>query len=113
MLIRVVMRLAFYFFPCVSVAEICSSSLKERDYGDQSQSGDGFAKMVDFHVRHGAPAVAWPHHKAESLNLTLRAMGRDCGGHRPPSRPMGEVEYGRVAETIAAIPALRTEPRGW
>ena len=30
-----------------------------------------FAKMVDFHVRNGAPAIAWPHHKAESPNLTM------------------------------------------
>ena len=27
--------------------------------------------MVDFHVRNGAPAIAWPHHKAESPNLTI------------------------------------------
>jgi dihydrodipicolinate synthase/N-acetylneuraminate lyase len=38
---------------------------------DFSFDADGFAKMVDFHVRHGAPAIAWPHHKAESLNLTI------------------------------------------
>lgn len=30
-----------------------------------------FEKLVDFHVRTGATAIAWPHHKAESLNLTL------------------------------------------
>jgi len=30
-----------------------------------------FEKLVDFHVRTGATAIAWPHHKAESLNLTI------------------------------------------
>jgi dihydrodipicolinate synthase/N-acetylneuraminate lyase len=43
---------------------------------DFSFDGDGFAKMVDFHVRHGAPAIAWPHHKAESLNLTIAERKR-------------------------------------
>ena len=46
---------------------------------DFSFDGDGFAKMVDFHVRNGAPAIAWPHHKAESLNLTIeeRKLGAE------------------------------------
>jgi dihydrodipicolinate synthase/N-acetylneuraminate lyase len=43
---------------------------------DFSFDGEGFAKMVDFHVRHGAPAIAWPHHKAESLNLTIEERKR-------------------------------------
>ena len=30
-----------------------------------------FEKMVDFHVRNGAPAMTWPYHKSESLNLTV------------------------------------------
>ena len=47
------------------------------------------------------------------LKAALRAMGRDCGEPRPPSKPMGEVEHGRVAEALAAMPALRAEPRGW
>jgi len=38
---------------------------------DFSVDYDGLAKMVDFHVRNGAPAIAWPHHKAESPNLTI------------------------------------------
>jgi 4-hydroxy-tetrahydrodipicolinate synthase len=40
-------------------------------HADFSVDYDGFAKMCDFHVRHGAPALAWPHHKAESPNLTM------------------------------------------
>src|SRR5271156_4992878 len=30
-----------------------------------------FEKLLDFHVRSGAPAISWPHHKGESLNLTI------------------------------------------
>src|SRR5262249_50383551 len=30
-----------------------------------------FEKLLDFHVRTGAPAISWPHHKAESLNLSI------------------------------------------
>lgn len=30
-----------------------------------------FEKLVDFHVRTGATAISWPHHKAESHNLTI------------------------------------------
>ncbi len=40
-----------------------------------------FERMLDFHIRHGAPAIAWPHHKAESLNMTVeeRKLGADLG----------------------------------
>jgi 4-hydroxy-tetrahydrodipicolinate synthase len=38
---------------------------------DFSVDYERLAKMVDFHVRNGAPAIAWPHHKAESPNLTI------------------------------------------
>jgi 4-hydroxy-tetrahydrodipicolinate synthase len=47
------------------------------------------------------------------LKSALLAMGRDCGAPRPPSKPMGEVEHGRVAEAIANMPAMRGEPHGW
>lgn len=30
-----------------------------------------FEKVLDFHVRTGATAISWPHHKAESLSLTI------------------------------------------
>src|SRR5829696_4630297 len=30
-----------------------------------------FEKLLDFHVRTGATAISWPHHKGESLNLTM------------------------------------------
>lgn len=30
-----------------------------------------FEKLLNFHVRTGATAISWPHHKGESLNLTI------------------------------------------
>ena len=35
-----------------------------------------FEKLVEFHIRTGATAIAWPHHKAESLNLTIAERKR-------------------------------------
>src|SRR5690349_9222635 len=48
-----------------------------------------------------------------SLKGAMRTMGRDCGEPRPPLRPMGEIEYGVLAEKLSAFAALRAEPRGW
>jgi 4-hydroxy-tetrahydrodipicolinate synthase len=50
---------------------------------------------------------------AASLKAALRAMGRDCGEVRPPLRPVGEVEYGALAEQLGALAILSAEPRGW
>ena len=50
---------------------------------------------------------------AASLKAALRAIGRDCGEVRPPLRPLGEVEYGALAERLGAVAALRAEPKGW
>jgi dihydrodipicolinate synthase/N-acetylneuraminate lyase len=47
------------------------------------------------------------------LKAAVAAMGRDCGGPRYPLLPLGEAERGRIAEQLAALPALRGEPRGW
>lgn len=47
------------------------------------------------------------------LKGALRAMGRDCGEPRPPLRPIGEEEYGRLSDAISAMALLRAEPRGW
>jgi 4-hydroxy-tetrahydrodipicolinate synthase len=38
---------------------------------DFSLDRETFEKLLDFHVRTGATAISWPHHKGESLNLTL------------------------------------------
>ncbi len=47
------------------------------------------------------------------LKAALRAVGRDCGDPRPPSKPLGEVEHGRVSEAIAQMAFMQSEPRGW
>jgi len=46
---------------------------------DFSFDASAFEKMVDFHVRNGAPAITWPYHKSESLNLTIaeRKLGAE------------------------------------
>src|ERR1700741_5099808 len=38
---------------------------------DFSPDLETFEKLLDFHVRTGATAISWPHHKGESLNLTV------------------------------------------
>jgi dihydrodipicolinate synthase/N-acetylneuraminate lyase len=38
---------------------------------DLSPDLETFEKLLDFHVRTGATAISWPHHKGESLNLTI------------------------------------------
>jgi dihydrodipicolinate synthase/N-acetylneuraminate lyase len=47
------------------------------------------------------------------LKAALEAMGRDCGGPRYPLLPLGEAERVRVSEQLAAMAALRGEPKGW
>ena len=47
------------------------------------------------------------------LKGALRAMGRDCGEPRPPLRPLGEEENGRISEAMGGMASLRAEPHGW
>jgi len=35
-----------------------------------------FEKLVDWHIRTGAPGLVWPYHKGESLNLTMEERKR-------------------------------------
>jgi dihydrodipicolinate synthase/N-acetylneuraminate lyase len=67
---------------------------------DFSFDGDGFGKMVDFHVRHGAPAIAWPHHKAESLNLTIaeRKLGAEIAVKTVNQRVPVSIFVGTLSE---------------
>jgi len=67
---------------------------------DGSFDPDGFAKMVDFHVRHGAPAIAWPHHKAESLNLTIaeRKLGAEVAVKTVAKRVPVSIFTGTLSE---------------
>jgi 4-hydroxy-tetrahydrodipicolinate synthase len=39
---------------------------------DYTPDLEKFEKLLDFHVRTGASAISWPHHKGESLNLTMK-----------------------------------------
>jgi hypothetical protein len=43
----------------------------------------------------------------------MASMGRECGVPRPPVRPLGEIERGRIAEAMRAMTFLNSEPRGW
>ena len=47
------------------------------------------------------------------LKAALRIMGRDCGEPRPPLLPLDGSAYEKLAAELAALPALRDEPRGW
>jgi len=60
-----------------------------------------FEKVVDFHVRTGATAISWPHHKSESLNLTI-AERKTC------AEVAVKVTAGRVPVSIH-VSALSTE----
>ena len=67
---------------------------------DFSFDPEGFAKMVEFHVRHGAPAIAWPHHKAESLNLTIaeRKLGAEIAVKTVAKRVPVSIFTGTLSE---------------
>jgi 4-hydroxy-tetrahydrodipicolinate synthase len=47
------------------------------------------------------------------IKCAMAVMGRECGAPRPPVRALGEVERGRIAEAVRAMPFLQSEPRGW
>jgi 4-hydroxy-tetrahydrodipicolinate synthase len=86
----------------------------------------GFERMVDFHIRHGAPAIAWPHHKAESLNMTVeeRKLGaeaavRTSAGRVPVSifvsalSIVDSIDLAKHAEKIGADAILVITPYFW
>lgn len=90
---------------------------------DFSVDYDRFAKMVDFHVRNGAPAIAWPHHKAESPNLTMaerkkgaEVMIKTVAGRVPVSVFVGSLseedslDLARHAKKIGADMILTISP---
>ena len=76
---------------------------RQERYGDGRTSQEAIAALRQLVKKDGVA----------SLKGALRAMGRDCGEPRPPLRPMGEVEYGALAERLGALAALRAEPKGW
>lgn len=93
---------------------------------DFSLDVPSFERMVDFHIRHGGPAIAWPHHKAESLNLTVeeRKLGaeaavRAAAGRVPVSIFVSTLniedtlDLARHAEKIGADAILVITPYFW
>ena len=81
---------------------------------DFSFDPDGFAKMVEFHVRHGAPAIAWPHHKAESLNLTIaeRKLGAEIAVKTVAKRVPVSIFTGTLSEEDSLDIARHAEKIG-
>ncbi len=81
---------------------------------DFSFDGEGFAKMVEFHVRHGAPAIAWPHHKAESLNLTIaeRKLGAEIAVKTVAKRVPVSIFLGTLSEEDSIDIARHAEKIG-
>jgi 4-hydroxy-tetrahydrodipicolinate synthase len=81
---------------------------------DYSFDPDGFAKMVEFHVRHGAPAIAWPHHKAESLNLTIaeRKLGAEIAVKTVAGRVPVSIFTGTLSEEDSLDIARHAEKVG-
>jgi len=43
---------------------------------DYSLDLEKFEKLLDFHVRTSGTAISWPHHKGESLNMTIAERKR-------------------------------------
>ena len=81
---------------------------------DFSFDGKGFEKMVEFHVRHGAPAIAWPHHKAESLNLTMaeRKLGAEIAVKTVAKRVPVSIFLGTLSEEDSIDIARHAEKIG-
>jgi len=85
-----------------------------------------FEKLVEFHVRTGATAIAWPHHKAESLNMTIaerklfaEVAVKVTAGRVPVSIHVSalavedSLELARHAEKIGADAVLAITPYFW
>ena len=85
-----------------------------------------FERLLDFHVRTSATAISWPHHKGESLNLTIserklfaEAAVRVVNGRIPVtihvSALAGEetFELARHAQQIGADGILAITPYFW
>lgn len=85
-----------------------------------------FERLIEFHVRTGATAIAWPHHKAESLNLTIaerklfaEAAVKVTAGRVPVSIHVSALavedtmELARHAQKIGADAILAITPYFW
>src|SRR6476469_9358298 len=85
-----------------------------------------FEKLLDFHVRTGATAISWPHHKGESLSLTIaerelfaEAAVRVVNGRIPVTIHVSALavedtmELARHAQEIGADGILAITPYFW
>ena len=85
-----------------------------------------FERLLEFHVRTGATAISWPHHKAESLNLTIaerkafcRSGGQGVAGRVPVSIHVSalavedSMELARHAQKIGADAIIAITPYFW
>ncbi len=85
-----------------------------------------FERLLDFHVRSGSPAISWPHHKGESLNLTIperkrfaEAAVKVVAGRVPVTIHVSALavedtmELARHAQTIGADGILAITPYFW
>src|SRR5262249_20309976 len=93
---------------------------------DYSLDLETFEKVLDFHVRTGAPAISWPHHKGESLNLTIaerkhfaEAAVKVVAGRVPVTIHVSALavedtmELARHAQAIGADGILAITPYFW
>jgi len=85
-----------------------------------------FERLLDFHVRTGATAISWPHHKGESLNLTIaerkhfaEAAVKTVSGRIPVSIHVGSLAVedslilARHARQIGADAIIAITPYFW
>jgi dihydrodipicolinate synthase/N-acetylneuraminate lyase len=85
-----------------------------------------FERLLDFHVRTGATAISWPHHKGESLNLTIperkrfaEAAVKVVAGRVPVTIHVSALavedtmELARHAQAIGADGILAITPYFW
>lgn len=93
---------------------------------DFSLDLETFERLVDFHVRTGATAISWPHHKGESLNLNIaeRKMGAEAivksvnkrvpvSIHVSALAVEDSMELARHAEKIGADAIIAITPYFW
>ena len=85
-----------------------------------------FERVLDFHVRTGATAISWPHHKGESINLTIaerklfaEAAVKVVAGRIPVTIHVSALavedtmELARHAQAIGADGVLAITPYFW
>lgn len=85
-----------------------------------------FERLLDFHVRSASPAISWPHHKGESLNLTIperkrfaEAAVKVVAGRVPVTIHVSALavedtlELARHAQSIGADGILAITPYFW